>query len=139
MGDDEKPDLIRAYKVVLREALETRPSGIRLRIADAIGKNKSFISQITSPRYKTPLPEKYVEPILGVVQLAAEERERFLQVYRRAHPPAGELPADWQDKGTTRVLRIELPKLGSRALENKLDALLVDFAHRMSDLVGAEQ
>ena len=80
LGSDDKLDLIRAYKLVLRDALESRPSGIRLRIANTIGKNKSFISQITNPKYKTPLPEKYVEPILEIVRFTPAERERFLEV-----------------------------------------------------------
>lgn len=131
----ERLEQIRAYKLVLREALESRPSGIRLRIANTIGKNKSFISQITNPRYKTPLPEKYVEPLLEVVHLTPAEREKFLEIYRQAHPRAGQQPAGTREKAGTRVVRIELPRLGSRALERRLDALLAEFAHKVSELV----
>lgn len=134
MGD-EKADLIRAYKIVLRDALEARPSGIRLRIANTIGKNKSFISQITNPRYKTPLPEQYVDRILEVVRLTPRERDRFLEIYRRAHPGEDQASAERKEEGVTRVLRIELPKLGSRTLERKLDALLIEIAQDMSKLI----
>lgn len=131
----EKLEQIRAYKLVLREALESRPSGIRLRIAHTIGKNKSFISQITNPRYKTPLPEKYVEPLLEVVHLTPAERERFLDIYRQAHPRAGDQPKDARAKAGRRAVRIELPRLGSRAVEREVDALVTEFAHKVSDLV----
>ena len=135
LGSDDKLDLIRAYKLVLRDALESRPSGIRLRIANTIGKNKSFISQITNPKYKTPLPEKYVEPILEIVRFTPAERERFLEVYRRAHPRARRQRSQRQERAGTRVLRIELSKLGSSALEQKLDILLTEFAREINDLV----
>lgn len=135
MLGNEKLDLIRAYKVLLCEALESRPSGVRLRIAQAIGKNKSFISQITNPKYKTPLPEKYVEPILEVVRFTPEERERFLEVYWRAHPRERQRPAETPERASTRVLRIELPRLASHSLERKLDALLIEFSQKINDLV----
>ena len=88
MATESKQELIRAYKTFLKEAVEARPSGLRLRIASQIGKNKSFVSQITSPNYKTPLPEKYVDPILDAIHLTQKERDQFLQIYRRAHPRA---------------------------------------------------
>ncbi len=130
-----KQELIRAYKLVLKEALESRPSGIRLRIADTIGKNKSFISQITNPKYKTPLPEKYVEPIFEVAHFTPVERERFLDIYRRAHPRSRPHPPEKHGQANTRTLRIELPKLGSPALDRKVDALLTDFARQINELL----
>ncbi|HVW00147.1 MAG TPA: hypothetical protein VHB77_07405 [Planctomycetaceae bacterium] len=91
MATESKQELIRAYKTFLKEAVEARPSGLRLRIASQIGKNKSFVSQITSPNYKTPLPEKYVDPILDAIHLTQKERDQFLHIYRRAHPRARSL------------------------------------------------
>jgi len=40
---------IRAYKSVLSTVIEQRPSGARQRLADALGKHRSFVTQITSP------------------------------------------------------------------------------------------
>ncbi len=135
MQGEAKQELIRAYKLLLREALESRPSGIRLRIADTIGKNKSFISQITNPKYKTPLPEKYVEPILDVIHLTPAERDRFLDVYRRAHPRARPQPPEKAGPASTRTLHIELPSLGSKALDQKVDALITDLARQLNELI----
>lgn len=135
LPDSDKLDLIQAYKAVLREALETRPSGIRLRIARTIGKNKSFISQITNPKYQTPLPEKYVEPVFDVLRFTPAERERFLEVYRRAHPRNRQQQAARRERAGTRALSIELPKLKTAALERQVDGLIIDFARKISELV----
>lgn len=132
LGD--KQELIRAYKLVLRDVLESRPSGIRLRIATTIGKNKSFISQVTNPKYKTPLPEKYVDPILEVVHFTPAERERFLEIYRQAHPRSRQQPPERKAQQNTRTVKVEMPRLGSRALERKLDALVADFARQIGEL-----
>jgi len=129
-----KLELIRAYKLILKDALEARPSGIRLRIADMIGKNKSFVSQVTNPNYKTPLPEKYIEPIFEAVHLTPRERERFLEIYRRAHPRSRPQTVDKPEPEETRVLRIELPRLGSQQLERKIDGMIVQMARNINDL-----
>ena len=133
MATETKQELIRAYKILLKEAVDARPSGIRLRIASLIGKNKSFVSQITSPNYKTPLPEKYVEPILDTIHLTQKERERFLDIYRRAHPRARAYSTEPVHE-ETRSLRIELPRLESRQLENSVDQMIIQFARNLSDL-----
>jgi hypothetical protein len=130
---ESKQDLIRAYKSFLKEAVEARPSGLRLRIASQIGKNKSFVSQITSPNYKTPLPEKYVEPILDAMHLGQRERDKFLQIYHRAHPRTRAHPTEPMN-GETRVLTMELPKLESRRLENRVDQLIMQFARNLNDI-----
>lgn len=133
MATESKQDLIRTYKTILKEAVEARPSGLRLRIASQIGKNKSFVSQITSPNYKTPLPEKYLEPILDALHLSQKERERFLYIYRRAHPRTRGHAAEPAHE-ETRILQVELPKLESRRLENRVDQMIAQFARNLSDL-----
>jgi hypothetical protein len=130
---ETKQDLIRAYKTFLKEAVEARPSGLRLRIASQIGKNKSFVSQITSPNYKTPLPEKYVEPLLEAMHLSRQERDKFLQIYHRAHPRARAHPTEPLN-GETRVLTMELSRLESRRLENRVDQLIMQFARNLNDI-----
>src|SRR5690606_24641861 len=111
-----------------------RPAGVRLRIADTIGTNKSFVSQITNPRYNTPLPAKYVEPLLDAVRPTAAERDRFLALYHEAHHMAGKR-AGRPATEKARVLRIELPRLGSRSLERRVDTLVQELARQVSDLV----
>ncbi len=46
------------YKVILRRVLDNRPSGTRLKLAAALGKNRSFVTQITNPAYLVPIPAK---------------------------------------------------------------------------------
>src|ERR1700730_19424522 len=49
-------DLIAAYKAVLRDVLDKRPSGMRQRLAEALGKKRRFITPIANPAYQTPIP-----------------------------------------------------------------------------------
>ena len=37
----DSQDLIAAYKAILRDVLDRRPSGMRQRLAEALGKNRS--------------------------------------------------------------------------------------------------
>jgi len=54
------------YKVILRRVLDNRPSGTRLKLAAALGKNRSFVTQITNPAYLVPIPAKHVAIIFEV-------------------------------------------------------------------------
>ena len=45
------PDPVAEYKAILKRVLDNRPSGTRQRLAKALGKNRSFISQIANPAY----------------------------------------------------------------------------------------
>ena len=54
MGEEEAAgsaadDAIRDYKQILAAIIDRRPSGTRQRLADELGKNRSFITQIISP------------------------------------------------------------------------------------------
>eukprot|EP01036_Dinobryon_divergens_P010353 gene10353-13869_t len=57
---------IHAYKLVLSRVLETRPSGTRQRLADALGKHRSFITQMTSASYATPIPQRHLATLFSV-------------------------------------------------------------------------
>src|ERR1700746_20410 len=92
---------VAAYKSILQAVINNRPSGTRQRIASAIGKNRSFVSQITNPIYPTPIPAQHLETIFSICHFSAAERETFLQVYRRAHP--GRLEVVDQDRAVRRV------------------------------------
>jgi len=56
MAEDqtEKAKLVSAYKAMLQELIDRRPAGLRGQLAMALGKHKSFISQITNPTYRVP-------------------------------------------------------------------------------------
>src|SRR5262245_41606321 len=77
---------VAAYKRVLQQVLDRRPSGMRQRLAEALGKNRSFISQISNPVYPTPIPAQHVERIFEICHFSKEEKKLFLAAYRRAHP-----------------------------------------------------
>lgn len=79
-------DALRDYKIMLRELVDRRPSGTRLRIAKSTGTHKSFISQILNPNYRVPLPVQHVPTLMRVCVFSLEEKERFLNLYARAHP-----------------------------------------------------
>ena len=42
---------------------DNRPSGTRQRLAGALGKNRSFVSQIANPAYPVPIPVQHLETI----------------------------------------------------------------------------
>src|ERR1700721_2679345 len=79
-------DLIAAYKAILRDVLDRRPSGMRQRLAEALGKNRSFITQIANPAYQTPIPAQHVHAITQVCHFSVQERGRVLNPYHRAPP-----------------------------------------------------
>src|SRR4030088_18664 len=76
-------DFIAAYKAILRDVLDRRPSGIRQRLAEALGKNRSFITQIANPAYQTPVVAQHVQPIIQVCHFSVPERDRFLHARDR--------------------------------------------------------
>jgi len=124
-----------AYKQILRQALERRPAGIRRRLADVLGKNRSFISQLANPNYSTPIPAPYVEPIFAVCHFSQSEREAFLLAYEHAHPgrlarPSPAVPL--------RRVEFHLPDLGCEARNADLERLLQDLAFRLANLARPE-
>ena len=93
-GDSNVAD----YKLILRRVLDNRPSGTRLKLAAALGKNRSFVTQITNPVYLVPIPAKHVAIIFEVCHLSGAERTAFLEAYGRAHP--GRLRASHREART---------------------------------------
>jgi hypothetical protein len=87
-------ELIAVYKELLRDYLAKRPSGLRKKISDAIGTNRSFVSQITNPKYSVPIPSHYVHKIVAICHLTPSERSEFLAAYVDAHPGQAELLAN---------------------------------------------
>jgi len=131
-----RDELVAAYKRLLQEYLDRRPSGLRLKIARAIGKHRSFVSQITNPAYPIPVPARHLETIFRICHLAPEEKEAFLAAYEAAHPrqPREERrpPRRAREK---RVVEIELPAVDDPVLERELEEMLRQFARQLEKLV----
>jgi hypothetical protein len=123
---------IAEYKAILQRVLEARPSGTRQRIAAALSKNRSFVTQITSPAYDTPLPSRHVDLIMEICHFSATEREAFLAAYRRAHPNR---PTSSPGGGRLRPHTIYLPDLGSPGRNRQMDALVADFIQKLTELL----
>jgi hypothetical protein len=124
-GDSNVAD----YKAILRQVLDNRPSGTRLKLAAALGKNRSFITQITNPAYLVPIPAKHVTIIFEVCHLSGAERSAFLEAYRRAHP--GRLRAPHREPHT-RTITVTVPDLGDDKKNRALEQLVIDFAARLA-------
>ena len=134
----ERLETIRRYKTLLKEVVDRRPSGIRLKIAESISRNKSFVSQITNPNYKTPIPERHLDRIFEVVHFTPEEKTNFLESYWLAHPKArGRVPVVRHGHGL-RTIKVELARLDSPVREARLDQLVRDFARRVGELMKAK-
>jgi hypothetical protein len=136
MKDDAKLDShgrvdnnVADYKTILRQVLDNRPSGTRLKLAAALGKNRSFVTQITNPAYLVPIPAKHVAIIFDVCHLSANERAAFLEAYGRAHP--GRLRAPHRE-AHTRSITVTVPDLGDDKKNQALEQLVVDFAARLA-------
>ncbi len=130
-GDAEAA--IRAYKELLSHVIEQRPSGTRQRLADALGKHRSFVTQITSPSYSTPIPSKHLPVIFTVCHFGAQERDQFLSAYRIAHPGKVKLG----DAGRRiRHLSLTVPDLGDDKQNAALDRAINEFIHRITSITG---
>jgi hypothetical protein len=132
--DDAGNSAVAEYKAILQRVLEARPSGTRQRIATVLGKNRSFVTQITSPAYDTPLPARHVDLILEICHFSAAEREAFLAAYRQAHPSR---PAAARDATRMRAHVVYLPDLGSPQKNGQLDTLIGDFVEKLTHLMGS--
>jgi len=120
------------YKRIFKEVLDKRPSGMRLRIAHAMGKNRSFISQISNPSYPVPILVQHLNTIFDVCHFPPQARAAFLRAYARAHPRRISRLTDGPHE---RTLTLHLPDLGSTKRNAQLDALLQEFARRLIAIV----
>ena len=82
---------VAAYKTIFKAVLEKRPSGMRLKLAQAMGKNRSFISQIANPTYPVPIPVQHLNTIFEACHFSPAERRRsskLMGAHIRATPAA---------------------------------------------------
>lgn len=127
---------VAAYKAILQDVLDKRPSGTRQRIASALGKNRSFVSQIANPSYPTPIPAVHVERIMEICHFSPDERQAFFTAYGAAHPRRLNLI---NKKSRVRPHTVYLPDLGDDSRNRKLDALVGDFLQKFSEIMAEGQ
>jgi len=128
-------DPVAAYKTLLRQMIERRPSGTKRKLAAAFGTHPSFISQITNPALRVPLPAQHIPALFRVCHFSAEEQESFLDLYATAHPSQSvaidELAASERD-----VLRIPIPAFDRPETRAEVEALIREFADRVIALTS---
>jgi hypothetical protein len=109
---------------------------MRIRLAHAIGKNRSFVSQISNPIYPVPIPVQHLNTIFEVCRFPPAAKTAFLEAYARAHPRRigrlSEVPRE-------RTIMLHLPDLGSAKRNAQLDALLQEFARRLIAILQDEK
>jgi hypothetical protein len=120
------------YKRILQEVLENRPAGTRLRLAEALGKNRSFISQITNPNYSVPIPAAHIERIFETCHFLATEKTQFIAAYRRAHP--NRAPRNSGEKRSREIV-LRVPDLRDPKKNKELDELMKEMLQRVLRLM----
>lgn len=132
-GRDVKAANVAAYKSVLRNILEERPSGTRQRLASALGKNRSFISHMCNPAYPSPIPAPHIEIIFDICHFPPAQRRSFLKSFERAHPNRMR-----QARGgpALRSLKIEVCDLGSEKRNRAFDELVRETTRRLALLIA---
>ena len=125
---------IRAYKSVLSTVIEQRPSGTRQRLADALGKHRSFVTQITSPTYSTPIPSKHLPAIFSVCHF---QRAGARGVSRRlSHARIRARHRLTDELRRTRHISLTVPDLGDAKQNAALDRAINEFIHRITSIAG---
>ena len=127
---------VAAYKRIFREVLDNRPSGMRLRLAHAMGKNRSFVSQISNPAYPVPIPVQHLNTIFDVCHFPPTTKTAFLEAYARAHPRR---IGQWDEIPRERIITLHLPDLGSSKRNAQLEALMQEFARRLATVLQDEK
>lgn len=126
---------VRAYKAILQNHIEKQPSGLRKKIANAIGTNRSFVSQITNSTYRVPIPLNYVHTILEVCHLPPVERADFLSAYLAAHPGQAEL-INFHEAGNKDLFTINLSGVACEESRAAIRAALKSMADAMIALAA---
>ena len=135
LDEAEEVSAVAEYKRIFKEVLDSRPSGMRIRLAHAMGKNRSFVSQISNPAYPVPVPVQHLNTIFEVCHFPPAAKQAFLRAYARAHPRRlGQLAKSPRDRAIT----LQVPDLGSPRRNGKVDALLQEFARRLTAILQEE-
>ena len=132
-----EPAPIAAYKAILKDYIDRRPAGMRARIAQALGKHKSFVSQLTNPIYPMPVPARHLSTIFDICHFSPDERKTFLKAYALAHP-AQTADAGAGEEGPVaerKILSLEVPVLRDSRKQRALETLIRQFVERMARLI----
>jgi hypothetical protein len=121
-------DHVASYKRLLQEVLDRRPSGTRQRLADALKRNRSFVTQIANPSYAVPIPARHVAAIFEICHFSPAERTAFMEAYHKAHPRSLVAVSD-RTRGR--------PDFGSDEQNKSFDVLLEKFINGVADLVAS--
>jgi hypothetical protein len=133
-----REDAVAAYKQILRACLDRRPSGTRQKIALALGKHKSFVSQITNPAYPAPVPARHLGTIFDLCHFSPEERATFMAAYRAAHRRRSQGVRAAAIGPEEHVIQIGLPALADPRLQRELEEAIRQMANRMIALAARE-
>jgi hypothetical protein len=128
-------DAVATYKSTLKRVLDARPSGTRHRLAIALGKNRSFISQIANPVYAVPIPALHLETIFEICHFTAGEKREFLAAYVEAHPRRLDL---LRKPAGTRKVTLTLPDLGDARRNRQLDEAVTEIVRRLARLAESD-
>jgi hypothetical protein len=123
-----EPNAVVEYKAIFKRVLDNRPSGTRQRLARALGKNRSFVSQIANPAYPVPIPVQHLETIFELCHFSQDDRRDFLAAYRQAHPRRLALV---HTVHRTRIVSLAVPDFGDAKRNRATDALIADFVRRL--------
>ena len=125
-------EAILIYKRLLQDVLNQRPSGTRQRLSDALGKHRSFVTQMTSPSYPTPIPQRHLPTILSVCHFTPEERDEFLAAYRVAHRGKLDLA---EAMPRMRHLNLLVPDFGDGKANAEFEKAVSEFVASMAHIV----
>lgn len=136
--DQSKQELVAWYKSILQDYINQRPSGVRMKIAKKLNKNKSFITQITNPSYTIPVPARHLNAIFDICHFTIIERKTFLKAYTAAHPNYQYRvvnSAPMPNKGR-RTMSIEVPVLEDSIQQQQIESMIKEYAHQLFQLVS---
>jgi hypothetical protein len=131
-GRNEKAAYVEAYKTILRNILDQRPSGTRQRLATALGKNRSFVSHISNPAYPVPIPAPHLEIIFEICHFSPSEKRAFLEAFMHAHPNRLK---QVRAGPSLRILKLEVFDFGNANKNREFDELVRETARRLVRLI----
>ena len=130
-----REETVAVYKQILRDCIDRRPSGTRQKIALALGKHKSFVSQITNPAYPSPVPARHLGTIFDLCHFSPEERATFMAAYRAAHPRRSQAVRASAPGPHEHVIQIRVPAFSDARLQRELEDTIRQMANRIIALV----
>jgi hypothetical protein len=130
-----KAEALAAYKVILRDVLDARPSGTRQRLAIALGKNRSFVTQMANAASLVPVPAQHLPTIFELCRFSHVQREAFLAAYHVAHPRRlmSEIAPPHM-----RAVTLYVPDFGDTRKNRMLDNLLIEIAKNVAQMLRNE-